>query len=393
MKVGIVTPLDPHTGISVYSGTLAIELQKLGEEVSIISPEINFNELKTKQKQLKFISPENYEVEDFDITHFQLANSYLHEFQLHILEDHRKKLKSNSNIVTTIHDARNFDVFDMKCLKCLSYGLHYLDSVVPYNIVDKGFQGISNYLIFHSKSAMKEYKTRFKLNNESLKCIQIPAYRQVGTHPLNKVEIDLNENRLLVPGYISPFKGQDILIKAVSGIEDDIKLIFMGKITDENYGVYLNRLVEKEGVGDKIEFLGFVSDDKFIEELDKAKTILIPRLMSPWFKDRSIFKFRKILGLDYLINQSTSGVLTMALASGKPIICSKNQGFSDYIDSSRGIFCDDDVVSWRNAIKYILENPEKVKEMSLNSKKFANEALNPTLIAKKHLKLYNELLK
>ena len=93
MKIGIVTPLDPHTGISVYSGTLAIELQRMGEEVSIISPEINFNELKTKQKQLKFISPENYEVEDFDITHFQLANSYLHEFQLHILEDQQKKIE------------------------------------------------------------------------------------------------------------------------------------------------------------------------------------------------------------------------------------------------------------------------------------------------------------
>ena len=76
----------------------------------------------------------------------------------------------------------------------------------------------------------------------------IPSSRQT---PINKVEIDLNENRLLVPGYISPFKGQDILIKAVSRIDDDIKLIFMGKITDEKYGVYLNRLVEKEGVEDK----------------------------------------------------------------------------------------------------------------------------------------------
>ena len=163
----------------------------------------------------------------------------------------------------------------------------------------------------------------------------------------------------------------------------------MGKIVDENYGIYLNRLIEKEGVSDKVEFLGFVSDNQFINEIDKAKIILVPRLISSWFKKRSIYKLRKILGLDYLISESSSAVLTMALAAGKPIICSKNQGFSEYINSSCGIFCDDDVVSWTKAIEYLLKNPDKVKSMSLHSRKFADNTLKPSTIAKKHIKLYN----
>ena len=103
-----------------------------------------------------------------------------------------------------------------------------------------------------------------------------------------------------------------------------------------------------------------------------------------------IFKIRKFFGLDYLITQSSSAVLTMSLAYGKPVICSENQGFSQYINSSRGILCDDSVGSWRNAINYLLESPTKLKEMAANSKTFANDTLNPNMIAKRHIKLYKE---
>jgi glycosyltransferase involved in cell wall biosynthesis len=393
MKIGIVTPLDPKTGISIYAAILAVELQNLGKDVSIISPDNSFDNLPIKHEDINYISPNNYVPEDYDITHFQLASSNLHEFQLHLLDDHHKKLKNSSNIITTIHDARNFDSFDLKCSKCISFGLNLTNTpiIYPFDIVDKAFQRISKYLIFHNTFAMEEYKNRYKLNNNSLRYIPISAYRLEGTTDPN-VDLDNNDNRILVPGYISPFKGQDILLKAVSNIDQDFKLVFMGKIVDKNYGIYLDNLIKKEGIQDKVEFLGFVTDYEFINQIDKAKIVLIPRLISSWLKKTPIYRLRKLLGFDYLINHSTSAVLTMSLASGKPIICSKNQGFSEYINSSRGIFCDNKIESWRNAIKFLLENPEKQREMSINSKNFANNTLNPTMIAKKHIKLYNQCL-
>jgi len=391
MNIGMITPLDPRTGISIYSAILAVELENLGEKVSIITPETSFNQLAVNLKDVNMISPENYDVDDYDVNHFQLANSNLHEFQLHLLDDHSEELKNNSNIITTVHDARNFDPFNIKCSKCISFGIHLSESplMYPFNIVDKGFQRISKYLIFHNKFALNEYKNRYKLDNNSLKCIPISAYRFNSTNHL-KIGADPVNNRILVPGYISPFKGQDILLKAVSEIDRDLKLVLMGKVIDENYGIYLDRLIEKEGIQDKVEFLGFVSDNEFIEEMDKAQIVLVPRLISSWLKERTIFRIRKFLGLDYLINQSSSAVLTMALASGKPVICSKNQGFSEYINSSRGILCDDNVESWMNAINYLLESPNKLKEMSVNSKTFAKDTLNPNMIAKRHIKLYRK---
>jgi glycosyltransferase involved in cell wall biosynthesis len=391
MKTAIITPTDPRTGISNYSENLAIELLKLDVEISIISPKNSPNKLLTTNDNMEHITPENYDVNDYDVTHFQLGNSPLHEFQFHILGENFKDLKNNPNIVTTVHDARNFDVFNLNCIKCISTGLKSLNSPMtyPYDIVDKAFQEVSNYLIFHNKSALEEYNVRYKLNNKFLRYIPIPAYRVAGM-PAQTVETNLEENRFLAPGIISPFKGQDILIKSVSGLDNDMELIFIGQITNNDYCLYLNNLVENLGVGDIVKFKGFVSDDQFIKEIDRAKAVLIPRLISSWLKKSPIYKFRKMLGLDYMISHSSSGVLPKALASGKPVLCSENQGFSDYVDSNRGIMCLDRVESWRNAIKFMIENPNKVIQMSNNSRNFAAETLDPKLIAKKHLSLYQE---
>jgi len=380
MKIAIVSPMDPRTGISGYSQGLASALSNLDEDVTIISPDSP-----SKSYGYDTILPEEYSAKDYDVTHFQIACSRLHEFQLHLVQSHYEEMK-NTNIITTVHDARNFDAFNIKCLKCISLGLKSPISafIRPYDIVDKGFQDISKQMIFHNTSALNEYKKRYKLDGNSLKCIPIPSYRLNYKLPENKIQ---KSNRMLVPGYISPLKGQDILLNAVKDLNMDFKLVFMGSITDENYGDYLNELVTENGLEDRVEFLGFVSDERFIEEMDRAQIILIPRLISPWLKKRPKYRIRKLFGLEHLINHSSSAVLTMAIASGKPIICSENSGFAEYVNDSNGMFCNTES-SWRSAIIKMFENPEEVERMSYNSLKMAENELNPENIAIKHLNLY-----
>jgi glycosyltransferase involved in cell wall biosynthesis len=390
LKIAIIAPMDPKTGISNYSETLAIELIKLGQDVDVVSPENSCNTYLTSQERMNHVKPQDYSVNDYDVTHFQLANSPLHEFQLHILLDNSEDLIKNDSIVTTVHDARNFDVFQYKCSKCRSYGFNSLRSKLsfPYDLVDRGFQRVSNILLFHNNSAITEYKDRYKLDNMKFKRVLHPAYRLPGQNITNK---PTNETKtVLAPGYISPYKGQDILIKAAAGIDLDFKLVFMGNILDPDYGTYLKQLVQENELEDKVEFLGFVTSEEFIYNIDNAEAILVPRLTSPWLLNKPFFRIRRSIGLDTLINQSTSGVLTKALASGKPVICSKNNGFADYIQEDMGLMCYDNVQSWSNAIKYMLANPNKVKEMSINSKRFADNVLDPTKIAEEHLNIYRE---
>ncbi|MCE7698189.1 MAG: hypothetical protein K8E24_004925 [Methanobacterium paludis] len=163
MKIGIISPLNPRTGISNYSETLALEFSKLGEKVDIISPE-TFNS-SLKRENVTVIAPDDYEVQNYDINHFQLGNSSFHEFQVHLLKEHEEELK-NSMIITTIHDARNFDALNLKCLKCFPFVLSSLRPCFfsPYDIVDKSFHKISKYLIFHNSNALNEYKNRYNLD-------------------------------------------------------------------------------------------------------------------------------------------------------------------------------------------------------------------------------------
>lgn len=390
MKIALVAPMDPKTGISNYTENLAIELLNLDQKVDVVSPENSQNTYLTKMDGMNHTLPENYKVYNYDVTHFQLACSSLHEFQLHLINDNKEDLIKNPNIITTIHDVRNFDAFSLKCLKCLLFGLKLPKSklIYPYDVVDKGFQRISNLLLFHNNMAIQEYQTRYKQDESMFKLVLHPAYRIPGKETQWKME-NSKIQTFVAPGYISPYKGQDIIIKAAANLNQDFKLIFTGNILDDGYGKYLKELITTNQLEKKIEFRGFVSEEEFIRTIDSAEAVLVPRVTSTWLKNKPVFKFRKLMGLDSLINQSTSGVLTKALASGKPVICSENQGFADYINEDTGIMCSNTVESWAHAMKYILETPNKVMEMAVKSKQFAADVLNPKKIAEQHLKLYN----
>ena len=66
MKIGMVTPQDPRTGISIYAAILAAELKNLGEDVSIITPDNSSNQLPVNLDDIKIISPENYDADDYE---------------------------------------------------------------------------------------------------------------------------------------------------------------------------------------------------------------------------------------------------------------------------------------------------------------------------------------
>ncbi len=394
MKIGMISPLDPQTGISKYSEILAHELKQLGHDVDLISS--TTNHFKEKKIQGKIIHLESYNPKHYDILHFQLGNSHFHEFQLHIL----KKSAENSKIVTTIHDTRNFGAMNIKCFNCckLAFG-EFLRShlTYPFNWVDNYFQRFSDFFIFHSNVAMEEYNKMYGAKKPAT-VIPISAYRINKTKHFNFKFEEFHEDdkkferRLVVPGYISPFKGHDILIHAVSEIKTDFKLVFLGGITDKDYGDYLKKLVKTYGLGNKIEFKGFVTDKEFMWEINNSYLILIPRLLSPWLKEKKIYKLRKALNLKYLVSQSSSAVLANAFALGKPVICSKIKVFSEFINPNIGLLCEDSVESWRNAIQTLLNTPGLIMEMSINSQKFATETLNPKIIAKNHLKVYKKCL-
>jgi glycosyltransferase involved in cell wall biosynthesis len=288
----------------------------------------------------------------------------------------------------------------MRCSKCIGYSIkEWLHNPVksPAEIVDTGFQRTSDGLIFHSNYIMKKYTHKHDYPGLAY-VVPLPGYRtktNMGGEESKRPNPNLDSNgmkNLVVPGYVSPFKGVDVIIEAVSEIEHDFMLIFLGGIDDRRYDEYLKRLIRKHHLERKVKFTGFVDDKYFVKELDNACIVLVPRFISPWYKKTLPFKLRKIIDLKYQVEMTTSAVLTEALAAGKPIVCSKTPGFSEYINPKRGILCEDTRQSWESAIRKLLNNPDMVRKMGSQSREFAQNEINPDKIAKKHVEIYKEVL-
>ena len=92
------------------------------------------------------------------------------------------------------------------------------------------------------------------------------------------------KGNLLYVGTIDERKGLKYLINAlgllmVTKPQIEIELNIVGKITDQKYYHKLLVMIEKKGLGDKIHFLGRVSDDLLKECYQKAEVFVFPSLL------------------------------------------------------------------------------------------------------------------
>lgn len=80
--------------------------------------------------------------------------------------------------------------------------------------------------------------------------------------------------RLLFPGFITPHKNHQVLIRALPLLPDSIA-VFTGS-EDGTHGDHLRELAERLGVADRIEWKGFVSAAELEEEYANAHILVMP---------------------------------------------------------------------------------------------------------------------
>lgn len=184
-----------------------------------------------------------------------------------------------------------------------------------------------------------------------------------------------NEDTILNIGNISPQKGQHKIIEAMSIIEDlnkKVTLKFIGKSVDENYFKYINSLIKRNNLSDKIIFTGGLSREKVLSEISKAYFVII-----------SSFQ------------EGFSLVLLEALASKKPTISTKVGVIPEVIvDNENGLLYDcHDSEMLADKIKLLLKDYELYEKISTNGfitykERFdLNESLN------KHEDLFRSVMK
>lgn len=121
---------------------------------------------------------------------------------------------------------------------------------------------------------------------------------------------------LLFYGFIRPYKGLDMLLEAMSGLEDlDVRLSVVGEPWGKE-AVDWERRIHEQGIGDVVEFVPrYVSEEESAEYFARADAIVLP--------------YRSATG---------TGVVAAAYHYRKPVIASNVGGLRDVvIDGETGI--------------------------------------------------------
>lgn len=165
-----------------------------------------------------------------------------------------------------------------------------------------------------------------------------------------KLGLSTNSRMILFVGTLSPHKGPDILIKAMSEIVKevpDVKLVFVGHggMREE-----LEMLSKKLGVEKNVEFAGFVEES-----------------MKPLY-----YRAADVFCLPSVMNHEIFGIVNLeAMACSVPVVASKIGGVPDVVkDGENGLLVlPGDSGSLADAIIYLLENEDVREKMGTNGRK------------------------
>ncbi|MCC2594330.1 glycosyltransferase family 4 protein [Tessaracoccus sp. OS52] len=80
--------------------------------------------------------------------------------------------------------------------------------------------------------------------------------------------------RILLPGFITPHKNHEVLIRALPELAGG-RVVFTGS-EDGTHGYFLRDLAQRLGVSDRIEWLGFVESERLEAEYARADLMVMP---------------------------------------------------------------------------------------------------------------------
>ena len=227
-----------------------------------------------------------------------------------------------------------------------------------------------NKIIVHTQEA-KNILIRSGVNPEKIEVIPHGVYTLFKKYKQNN-EKEAEENCILLFGQIGRNKGVDILLKAVPIVLNEIndaKFIIAGE------GNILEHLKNENSIRKYrcIEIYNRFIPNDFVSYLFcRAKVVVLP------------YK-----GVGRGINQS--GVLTIALSFGKPVIATYVATTPEIIRGCGIVIPPNNPKALAEAIITILKDERLRKKMSRNALKMA-EKLSWDNIAKMHIKVYEEVL-
>ncbi|MHC1749539.1 MAG: glycosyltransferase family 4 protein [Cellulosilyticaceae bacterium] len=236
-----------------------------------------------------------------------------------------------NKVVWLIHQFRQ--IYDQ-------YGTQYSD----FKIDDYFDNSIRNQVIEIDNKVLKESRKIFTIANNTTNRLHKYNALEAETlyHPpkhVGKYYSDRYENYILSVGRLESVKRVDLLIKALKYCDKNITAVIGGK---GPYEEELKKLAKKEGVADRVKFLGFIEDNHMLELYANAMGVFF----APFDEDY--------------------GYITLeAFLSKKPVITTVDAGgpLEFVTDNESGFICNVSEQQIGEKIQYLYSHKEICKEL------------------------------
>jgi glycosyltransferase involved in cell wall biosynthesis len=151
-----------------------------------------------------------------------------------------------------------------------------------------------------------------------------------------------NEPYILFPSRLSSIKRQYLVIEAMSHVGSPGKLVLAGKPDSDAYIDELKGLAERHGVSDRVEFTGYLDEERKRQLMADARAIAF----TPYDEDY--------------------GYITLeAMLAGKPLVtCRDSGGVLEFVDDQvNGAVCRSSAAEIGAEIERMLAHPNRAREM------------------------------
>ena len=180
---------------------------------------------------------------------------------------------------------------------------------------------------------------------------------------------------VLVFGFFSPEKGQDIAIEALAKLPEHVHLVLAGGVRRKSDRDYYKKCLDKIQelkLEKRITITGFVPEEEIAGHYQRASLVLAP--------------FRETTG---------SGTLAQAFARGAPVLTSDlilNKEVADRESGSIDVFEAGSARDCARKIESYISDVSKLEALKEASQRYAN-VNHPDRIAKRHLDFYKSFFK
>jgi glycosyltransferase involved in cell wall biosynthesis len=377
----------------IYSTEMVKELQKIIDldiDLIFLGPNKNFPHKQSDQKiskSLRLWGKNDFVKKIFQYSRKEQVDLIHFAFEMRTFGNLKSALKfpllllmlkfSKANRIVTI---RNIMIYRDKSKWLLFDDIPFQIPNVILKLLAKlyikSICGFSNHIIVESNQSRSGLIEFFKINPSKVSKIDLGVSKFSNS---NSQEIKYNikdKSIILCFGVLSPRKNLDIVIRAFyesKYCDSNHVLVIAGSATDifKKYELNLKELCKKLGIEKHVLFTGFLEESEI-----------------NYFFQNAIMAI-----YDYKPMPGATGAILFAIQHQIPCIVSKIETFSDILNESEAVFVNpNSVIELTEGIDTICTDLSLQTRLKEKMKK-KQEELSWKNAAKKHLEVYNKILK